>query len=85
MSAQMPNPDRKIAGGLPLYTNFINYFGDDVSRNRSKAWNKHWNSYTSHQNLPRKLLQQEFHVHFLSSSPNATIPEQLQSFISTVE
>lgn len=52
MSTQMPNPDQDIAGGLPLYTNFIDYFGDDVSGNRSKAWNKHWNSYTSHRNLP---------------------------------
>lgn len=85
LSAQMPNSDREIADGLPLYTNFIDYFGDDVLGNHSKAWNKHWNSYTSHRNLPRKLLQQEFHVHFLSSSPNATVPEQLQTFISTVE
>ena len=28
---QMPNPDQKVANGLPLYTSFINYFGDDTS------------------------------------------------------
>ena len=52
LMAQMPNPDRKTADGLLLYTSFVDYFGDDVSGNQSKAWNKHWNSYCSHRNLP---------------------------------
>jgi hypothetical protein len=84
-ASRIPNPDRVLAGGLPIYTSFIDVFGDDVSGNQSKSWNKHWNIYISHRNLSREILNQQCHVHFVSTSTVASVPEQFHGIKEVIE
>ncbi len=73
---QMPNPLRKKAAGLELYSIFINIWADDVSGNFSKQYNKHYNFYMTNASTPGCLLQKEYFVQFVSTSSHASSPEQ---------
>ncbi|KAJ3965958.1 hypothetical protein EV361DRAFT_966529 [Lentinula raphanica] len=76
----MPNPIRKLVpDGYDLYDVYYPLWVDDVSGNKSKQYNKHINMYTVNSNLPGRLLQQEYFVQFVSTSPNASSSEQFSA------
>ncbi|KAJ7867689.1 hypothetical protein B0H14DRAFT_3587901 [Mycena olivaceomarginata] len=77
----MLNPMRKLVGDEEdLYVVMVSPWADDVSGNRSKQYNKHMNMCTSNGCLPGRLLQQEYHIHYISTSPNASSAEQFSTF-----
>ena len=82
---QMPNPLRETAGDHLVYSVPIIVFIDDVSGNKSKQWNKHFSCYMSNGALPREKLDQEFHVHFVATSPNASPLEIMQGVRKAIE
>ncbi|TRM55830.1 hypothetical protein BD626DRAFT_622186, partial [Schizophyllum amplum] len=76
VSPPMLHPMRQLAPDCDVYVVMAPVWADDVSGNRSKQYNKHMNMYAANSNLPGRLLQQEYFVRFVSTSPNATSPEQ---------
>lgn len=77
--------DRTLDTDIPLYVSYVEIFGDDVSGNRSKQWNKHENQYLSHRNLPRDMVSMQAHVHYLSSSTCWTINQQFGHLRNIIE
>jgi hypothetical protein len=78
---EMPNPLRKLVEpGEDLFVVMVSPWADDVSGNKSKQYNKHMNMYTTNGCLPGRLTQQEFHTHFVSTSPSASSTEQFGVF-----
>jgi hypothetical protein len=59
--------------GVPLIV-----FMDDVSGNVSKQWNKHHVIYISNGNMPREMVEKEFCVRFVTSSPFASPMELMR-------
>jgi hypothetical protein len=54
-------------------------FMDDVSGNISKQWNKHYVVYMSNANMPREMLEREFCVRFVTSSPHVAPMELMRA------
>ncbi|KAG2065607.1 hypothetical protein BDR04DRAFT_1130369 [Suillus decipiens] len=54
-------------------------FMDDISGNISKQWNKHHAIYMSNANLLCEMLEKEFFVRFITSSPHAAPMELMQA------
>ncbi|KAG1837152.1 hypothetical protein C8R48DRAFT_603980 [Suillus tomentosus] len=80
----MPNPLRAKSGGRMVLTVPLIVFMDDVSGNISKQWNKHHVIYMSNAALPREMLEKEFCVRFVSSSPHATPMELMCGFKESI-
>jgi hypothetical protein len=59
-------------------------FMDDVSGNISKQWNKHHAIYMSNTNLPREMLEKEFCVRFVTSSPHAAPMEMMSAMQDSI-
>jgi hypothetical protein len=82
---EMPNPLRKLADDEELYVIMLPLWCDDVSGNKSKQYNKHINMYMANSNLPGRLLQQEYFVRFVATSPHATSPEQFSAVMEEIK
>ncbi|KAI5983207.1 hypothetical protein EDD15DRAFT_2179497 [Pisolithus albus] len=68
-----------------VYTVPLIVFMDDVSGNVSKQWNKHHVVYVSNALLPRQMLEQEFSIRFISSSPHATPMELMRGLKDSIQ
>ncbi|EIW80535.1 hypothetical protein CONPUDRAFT_57827 [Coniophora puteana RWD-64-598 SS2] len=67
-----------------VYSVPVIVFMDDVSGNMSKQWNKHHAVYMSNGNLPREMVEKEFCVRFVSSSPNAAPMELMRAMRDSI-
>ncbi|KAF8958957.1 hypothetical protein BDZ97DRAFT_1667763, partial [Flammula alnicola] len=81
----MPNNYRAMDKDHDFFTIWTPLWADDVSGARSKQYQKHVNVYMSNSNLPGQLLQQEYFVHFVATSPHASAPELLGAVMTQVE
>ncbi|KAG1855245.1 hypothetical protein F4604DRAFT_2042442 [Suillus subluteus] len=79
-----PNPLRERSKGRMVYTVPLIIFMDDVSGNISKQWNKHHAIYMSNANLPREMLEKEFLVRFVASSPHAPLMELMRAMKESI-
>ena len=79
----MPHPLRAL--GKPVYSVFVKLWGDDVSGNRTKQWNKHFNWYFQHAGIPSHLLHQEYFVRFASTSPDVSILDQASVIVDQLK
>ena len=67
-----------------VYTVPLIIFMDDILGNISKQWNKHFVIYMSNANLPREMLDEQFFVRFVSSSPHAAPMELMHAMKESI-
>lgn len=79
-----PNPLRAKSKGRMVHTVPLIIFMDDVSGNISKQWNKHHAIYMSNANLPREMIDKEFFVRFVASSPHALPMELMRAMKESI-
>lgn len=79
-----PNPLREKSKGRMVHAVPLIVFMDDVSGNISKQWNKHHAIYMSNANLPREMLEKEFFMRFVSSSPHAPPMELMRAMKESI-
>ncbi|KLO13183.1 hypothetical protein SCHPADRAFT_970312 [Schizopora paradoxa] len=85
IASQMPNPIRARADGKPFYVIQLRLWGDDVSGNKSKQWNKHWFWCFVYALLPKKLMNQEYFVRYICCSPHAPVLEQAEAICEAIK
>ncbi|KAG0142889.1 hypothetical protein CROQUDRAFT_14451, partial [Cronartium quercuum f. sp. fusiforme G11] len=59
----------------------IMLYSDDTSGNISKKWNKHMAFYCNLARLPPKMMNQEYNIHFISTSNAATALKLADSLV----
>jgi len=81
----MPHPRREAANGRMVIGVPLIIFLDDVSGNISKQWNKHHAIYMSNGLLPRQMIEKEFCMRFVTSSPHASPMELVKALKDNIE
>ncbi|KAI9434377.1 hypothetical protein H4582DRAFT_1788139, partial [Lactarius indigo] len=83
--SRMPHPLRAKANGQMVYTVPVILFMDDTSANISKQWNKHIVVYLSNAGLPQEMLDKEFCIKFVTSSPNTPPMELMRAVRDSID
>ncbi|KAH9899608.1 hypothetical protein C8Q73DRAFT_680493 [Cubamyces lactineus] len=78
---QRGNRWREIASGHRVVAFPIWLYCDDTSGNLSKKWNKHNSFLFTPAGLPRRVVHQEYNIHFLSTSNIAPPLEMLDGIV----
>ncbi|EGO18833.1 hypothetical protein SERLADRAFT_443800 [Serpula lacrymans var. lacrymans S7.9] len=83
-ASKMPHPLRAKSGGRLILTVPLIVFMDDVSENISKQWNKHHVVYMLNTSIPRNMIEKEFCIHFVVSSPHAAPMELMKGVTDSI-
>ncbi|KIM68349.1 hypothetical protein SCLCIDRAFT_105912, partial [Scleroderma citrinum Foug A] len=79
-----PHPLHAKANGRMVYSVPLIIFMDDMSGNISKQWNKHHAIYMSNANFPCVMIEKEFCVRFVTTSPHAPPMELMKAMKESI-